>query len=374
MTMTKIPVNKDEIFYRIALGEAENVGKITAKKLISHFGSAHEVFRLSGRELMQVGGMAHYRAKAIAGFSNWSKVERELDYAEKNGIQVISYTDSLYPNRLKHCEDGPLVIFVKGTANLCANRMMSIVGTRRLTEYGKSMTRNLVESLAPYGVTVVSGLAYGVDGEAHRACVDFGIPTIAVLGHGLNKIYPPAHTRLANEMVENGGALISEFSIESKPDRENFPQRNRIVAGMCDATLVVESAARGGSIITAELANDYHRDVFAIPGRVGDLRSEGCNKLIKGHRAALFESVKDLEYVMGWNLPEKSKPIQKKIFVDLSPEEEAVLSFLKEKGRVQIDELSLALKSPMSMMMVHLLNLELNGLVKNFPGKFYEAC
>jgi len=372
--MTKIPVNKDEIFYRIALGEAENVGIKTAKKLISHFGSAHEVFRLSGRELMQVEGMAHYRAKAIAGFSKWDKVEKELDYAEKNGIQVISYTDSTYPNRLKHCEDGPLVIFVKGMANLSANRMMSIVGTRRLTEYGKSMTRKLVEALVPYGVTVVSGLAYGVDGEAHRACVDFGIPTIAVLGHGLNKIYPPVHTRLANEMVENGGALISEFSIESKPDRENFPQRNRIVAGMCDATLVVESAARGGSIITAELANDYHRDVFAIPGRVGDPRSEGCNKLIKGHRAALFESVKDLEYVMGWNLPEKSKSIQKKIFVDLSPEEEAVLAFLREKGRVQIDELSLALKSPMSMVMVDLLNLELNGLVKNFPGKFYEAC
>lgn len=372
--MTKIPVNKDEIFYRIALGEAANVGIKTAKKLINHFGSAQEVFRLSGRELMQVQGMAHNRATAISRFSDWAKVEKELDYAEKNGIRIATFTDSLYPNRLKHCEDGPLVLFIKGDANLSAGRMLSIVGTRRLTEYGKSMTRKLVETLVPYGVTVVSGLAYGVDGEAHKACVDFGIPTIAVLAHGLNKIYPPAHTRLADEMVQEGGALISEFSIDSKPDRENFPQRNRIVAGMCDATLVVESAARGGSIITAELANDYHRDVFAIPGRVGDLRSEGCNKLIKGHRAALFESVKDLEYVMGWNLPEKSKPIQKKIFVDLSPEEELVLSALREKGKIQIDELSLTLKSPMSMIMVHLLNLELNGLVRSLPGKFYEAC
>jgi DNA processing protein len=372
--MTNIPVNKDEIFYRLALGEAEHVGTKTAKKLINHFGSAQEVFRLSGRELMQVQGMAHNRAISIAGFSNWDKVERELEYAEKNGIKVISYTDSLYPNRLKHCEDGPLVIFVKGDADLSAGRMLSIVGTRRLTEYGKSMTRKLVESLVPYRVTVVSGLAYGVDGEAHKACVDFGVPTIAVLAHGLNKIYPPAHTRLANEMVDNRGALISEFSIDSKPDRENFPQRNRIVAGMCDATLVVESAARGGSIITAGLANDYHRDVFAIPGRVGDPRSEGCNKLIKGHKAALFESVKDLEYVMGWNLPEKSKPVQKKIFVDLSPEEEAVLFMLRDKGRTQIDELSLSLKLPISMTMVHLLNLELNGLVRSLPGKFYEAC
>ena len=372
--MTNIPVNKDEIFFRIALGEADNVGIKTAKKLISHFGSAQEVFRLSGRELMQVQGMAHNRAAAIAGFANWDKVEKELNYAEKNGIKAISYSDSLYPNRLKHCEDGPLVIFVKGDADLSANRMLSIVGTRRVTEYGKSMTRNLIETLVPYGITVVSGLAYGVDGEAHKACVDFGIPTIAVLGHGLNKIYPPVHTRLANEMVEKGGALISEFSIESKPDRENFPQRNRIVAGMCDATLVVESAARGGSIITAELANDYHRDVFAIPGKVGDLRSEGCNKLIKRHRAALFETVKDLEYVMGWSLPEKAKPIQKKIFVELTPEEEAVLFFLREKGKVQIDELSLSLKLPMSKVMVHLLNLELNGLVRSWPGKVYEAC
>jgi len=372
--VTKIPVNKDEIFYRLALGQVENVGIKTAKKLINHFGSAQEVFRLSTRELMQVQGMAHLRAIGISGFSDWKRVEDEFEFALKNGIEVISYTETRYPNRLKHCEDGPLVIFVKGEANLSAHRMLSIVGTRKVTEYGKHMTRKLVESLVPYGITVVSGLAYGVDGEAHKACVDFGVPTIGVLGHGLNKIYPPVHTRLANEMVDGGGALISEFTIDSKPDRENFPQRNRIVAGMCDATLVVESAAKGGSIITAELANGYHRDVFAIPGRVGDQRSEGCNRLIKGHKAALLESVKDLEYVMGWTLPEKAKPIQKKIFVDLSPEEEEVLSLLRDKGKTQIDELSLTLRSPVSMAMVHLLNLELNGLVRSLPGKFYEAC
>jgi DNA processing protein len=372
--VTKIPVNKDEIFYRLALGQVESVGIKSAKKLINHFGSAKEVFRLSSRELMQVQGMAQNRALAISGFSQWKTVEEEFEFALKNGIEVVSYTESRYPNRLKHCEDGPLVIFVKGEANLSPERMLSIVGTRKVTEYGKQMTRTLVESLVPYGVTVVSGLAYGVDGEAHKACVDFGVPTVAVLGHGLNKIYPPAHTRLANEMVEKGGALVSEFTIDSKPDRENFPQRNRIVAGMCDATIVVESAAKGGSIITAELANSYHRDVFAFPGRIGDQRSEGCNRLIKGHKAALLESVKDLEYVMGWTLPEKAKPIQKKIFVDLNPEEEAVLSLLREKGKTQIDELSLTLQSPVSSAMVHLLNLELNGLVRSLPGKFYEAC
>jgi DNA processing protein len=174
-------------------------------------------------------------------------------------------------------------------------------------------------------------------------------------------------------MVENGGALITEFGVNTKPDRENFPRRNRIVAGMCDATLVVESAVSGGSIITAELANSYHRDVFAIPGRVGDKRSEGCNKLIKSHKAALLESVKDFEYVMGWTLPEAAKPIQKKLFVDLSEGEEKVLNALREKGRTQIDELSLILNVPVSKSMVHLLNLELNGLVRSLPGKFYEA-
>mgnify|MGYP006287669619 CR=1 FL=1 len=372
--MKNIPTNKDEIFYRIALSAVDNIGVKSAKKLINHFGSAKEIFRLSSRELMQVQGMSLVRATSISAFSNWEKVEREVNYAEKNGIQIISYLDPKYPNRLKHCEDGPLVLFVKGEADLCASRMLSIVGTRGLTEYGRQMTRKIVKDLVPYNVSVVSGLAYGADYEAHRACVENGIPTIAVLGHGLNKVYPYSHSGLAREMVSSGGALVSEFTTDTKPDRENFPMRNRIVAGMCDATLVIESAAQGGSIITAELANDYHRDVFALPGKVGDLRSEGCNRLIKGHKAALFESVKDFEYIMGWTLPEKAKPVQKKIFVDLSPEEEAVLNLLREKGKTQIDELSLSMKFPVSNAMVLLLNLELNGLVRSLPGKYYEAC
>ncbi|MCH2214993.1 MAG: DNA-processing protein DprA [Flavobacteriales bacterium] len=371
--MANIPVNKDEIFYRLALSEVDHVGVKTAKKLINHFGSSQEVFNLSTRELMQVQGMVLHRAVSISTFAGWERVEKELNYAEDNNIEVVSFTEKNYPNRLKHCEDGPLVLFKKGAADLSAGRMLSIVGTRRITEYGRAMTRKLVESLVPYNVTVVSGLAYGVDIEAHKACIDFGVPTIGVLGHGLDKIYPSSHTRVANDMVSGSGALLTEFLTGTKPDRENFPQRNRIVAGMCDATLVIESASRGGSMITAELANNYHRDVFAIPGRVGDKRSEGCNKLIKGHKAALFESVKDLEYIMGWTLPQESKPIQRKIFVDLSPEEETILAFLREKGKIQIDELSLQLKVPVSMSMVHLLNLELSGLVRSLPGKIYEA-
>jgi len=371
--MTNIPVNKNEIFYRIALGEVEHVGVKTAKKLIGHFGSAQEVFKLSTRELMQVQGMATHRAVSISNFSAWDSIQKELEYADKNNIEVISYTDHNYPNRLKHCEDGPLVLFKKGKSDLSPAKMLSIVGTRRITEYGKSTTRKLIESLVPYNVTVVSGLAYGVDIEAHKACLDFGVPTVGVLGHGLDKIYPSSHERWANEMISNSGALLTEFMTKTKPDRENFPRRNRIVAGMCDATIVIESAIHGGSMITAELANNYHRDVFAVPGKIGDKRSEGCNKLIKGHKAALFESVKDLEYIMGWSLPEQSKPVQRKIFVELNPEEETLLSFLRENGRTQIDELCLQLKMPVSTSVVHLLNLELNGLIRSIPGKKYEA-
>lgn len=372
--MTKIPVNKDEVFYRIALSQVDHIGVKSAKKLINHFGTAKEVFQLGMRDLMQVPGMSTFRASAIVQFKMWDKVEAEMEYAERNGIRIVSYFDEGYPTRLKHCEDCPLVLFIKGGADLSPSRMLSIVGTRKMTAYGAAMTGKIVQELVPYDVTVVSGLAYGVDFEAHKACVDFGVPTVAVLGHGLNKIYPYSHTALAESIVESGGALVSEFTTDTKPDRENFPMRNRIVAGMCDATLVIESANQGGSMITADLANDYNRDVFALPGKVGDERSEGCNKLIKCHKAALFESVKDLEYVMGWTLPEKAKPIQKKIFVELGPEEQAIIDLLNTKGRVQIDELSLSLNVPVSMAMIHLLNLELNGLVRTLPGKFYEVC
>jgi DNA processing protein len=227
--------------------------------------------------------------------------------------------------------------------------------------------------MVPYGVTVVSGLAYGVDGEAHKAALDFGLPTVGVLGHGLNRIYPSSHTKMAGEMTEKG-ALITEFTTDVKPDRENFPMRNRIVAGMADATIVIESGASGGSMITADLANGYSRDVFAIPGRIGDERSIGCNRLIKSHRASLLESVKDLEYIMGWQAKPDKKSVQKKIFVDLHPNEERIVSILREKGKTQIDELSLQAQLPMSGVMVHLLNLELNGLVRSFPGKLYEVC
>lgn len=371
--MKKIPVNKDEVFYQLALSKVENVGVISVKKLIRHFGTAREVFNLSSRELMQVPGMSLARAGAIASFHEFEAVEKDFEFAEKHGVEVISFQDPNYPNRLTHCSDGPVVLFTKGPADLSAKRMVSIVGTRKITDYGMQVTRELVESMLPYNITVVSGLAYGVDIQAHKACLELGLPTVAVLAHGLDKVYPNSHTRFAQEMAEKGG-LVSEFSIGTIPDRENFPKRNRIVAGMTDATIVVESGISGGSIITANLAASYFRDVFAIPGRIHDPKSDGCNRLIKSNKAALLESAKDLEYIMGWTKAENAKPIQTKIFIDLKPEEEKLLDCLREKGKTQIDELSLTTELPMSMVMVHLLTLELNGLVRSLPGKVYEVC
>ncbi len=363
---------KDDIFYQLALTFVDGVGTSSAKKLIQHFGTAEEVFKQKAKELSQVQGLTSGRAVAVGGFSDFAKAEHELAYCEKHDIEIISFLDKAYPNRLKHCDDGPVILFKKGSTSLSPERIVSIVGTRRISEHGKITTRQLVENMVPYGVTIVSGLAYGVDIEAHKAALDLGLPTIAVLGHGLNKVYPSAHAKYASQMLENG-ALLSEFTTDSKPDRENFPMRNRIVAGMCDATIVIESGEKGGSMITADLANGYSRDVFAVPGRLTDDRSAGCNLLIKSHRAALLSSVKDLEYIMGWSAGNR-KAVQRKIFVDLNPDEERLMACMRTKGRIQIDEISLETQLPMSSVMVHLLNLELNGLVRALPGKIYEPC
>lgn len=270
--MTRIPTDREEIFYQLALCQVENLGVISVKRLIRHFGSAREVFRLNSRDLMQVPGMNVVRATAIAKFHNFAEVDANFNFSEKEGNEIISFLDPEYPNRLTHCEDGPVVLFKNGNADLSAKRMVSVVGTRKISPYGKDVTRELIESMVPYNITVVSGLAYGVDIEAHKACIDLGLPTIGVLAHGLDALYPNSHIRHAQKMVENG-ALITEFGINTRPDRENFPMRNRIVAGMTDATIVVESGATGGSFITANLANGYNRDVFAIPGRIHDTTS-----------------------------------------------------------------------------------------------------
>jgi len=367
-----IQLSQTEVYYQLALSKVPQIGVLNARKLIKHFGSAGIVFEQKTRDLVQVHGLSHARASAIRNFNGYEAVDREFAFAEKKGIAILSFQETSFPQRLNHCSDGPVVLFAKGDADLNARRMISIVGTRHISDYGKQMARDLIESFKPYDISVVSGFAYGVDIHAHRACLEVGLPTIAVLGHGLDRIYPADHQRYVADMIASG-ALLSEFTTGTKPDRENFPMRNRIVAGMSDATIVVESGFSGGSIITADLANGYSRDVFAIPGRIGDERSAGCNRLIKTNRAALLESVKDLEYIMGWNAPAKEKAVQRSLFMDLTPDEERIVSALREAGPAHIDGLCLGLEMPMSTVLVQLLTLELKGAVKALPGKRYQA-
>ncbi len=370
--MQAIPLNKDDVFYQMALSRVESIGPRSARKLLDFFGSAEEIFKMPTRDLMQVSGMSIIRAKSITSFTEFDRVEEEWKFIEKKGIDVLSIQDEKYPNRLKHCSDAPLVLFYKGQADLCSPRMISVVGTRKVSAYGREKVRELIEGLKADGMLVVSGLAYGVDIEAHRACLDLGISTVGVMGHGLDRIYPRDHYKTVEEMVQYGGVL-TEFWTKTKPDRENFPMRNRIVAGMCDATVVIESGVSGGSMITANLALGYHRDVFALPGRVGESQAAGCHSLIKTNRAALFESAADIKMVMGWKDVEE-KPVQKKLFVELNDEEETVLGYIRENGAVQIDDLCLDTSMPVSKAMVCLLNLELQGMVRSLPGKKYETC
>ena len=262
------------------------------------------------------------------------------------------------------------MLYYKGNANLNANRVIGIVGTRKPTAQGIAACEELVEGLKPYKPLIISGLAYGVDVAAHKKCIDIGVPTIGVLGHGLGRIYPPSHRSIAHQMIENGG-LLSEYTSQVGPDREHFPMRNRIVAGLCDALIVVETAARGGSMITAQQANNYNKDVFAIPGRLKDKNSVGCNKLIKEHRANLYESPEDIAYILHWEYAENGEPIQKKLFVDLTEKEKVIIDLLQEEDEAGIDKLSFKSKIPNSVLASLLLELEFKGMLKTLPGKRY---
>lgn len=290
---------------------------------------------------------------------------------EKNNIKPLFYLDKEYPKRLLHCEDSPVLLYCKGNANLNAEKIISIVGTREATNYGKDLTDTLIRDLAPYNTTIVSGLAYGIDIHAHKAALENNLPTVCALAHGLDKIYPGIHKSTAEKIIENG-AWLSDFTSNTIPNRENFPRRNRIVAGIADATIVIESKENGGSLITADIANSYNRDVFAFPGRVNDEHSMGCNNLIKQNKAALVQSAQGIIHLMGWEQTEKPKHIQKQLFVELSADEEQLVNILKNKDSVNVDDICLLSKMPMSKVSGMLLTLEFSGIVKSLPGKMYR--
>lgn len=361
----------ENLKYKIAISLIPHIGDMRAKRLISYCGSAEAVFSEKKAALEKIPGIGEANAKAVLTQKVFDRVEQEIKFIEKNKITPLFYLDKEYPKRLTHCEDSPVLLYFKGKANLNSEKIISIIGTREATDYGKQLCEKLIADLAPYNPIIVSGLAYGIDICAHKAAMDNNLTTVCGLGHGLDKIYPAVHRTYAEKMLENGGWL-SDFTSGTTPDRENFPRRNRIVAGMSDATIVVESKVGGGSLITADIANSYNRDVFAFPGRINDECSVGCNNLIKQNKAALIQSAADIIYIMGWEQKLKNAPIQKQLFVELKPEEEILVNLLKEKESVNVDDICLFAKMPMSKVSSLLLTLEFSGIVKSLPGKRYR--
>ena len=360
------------LLYQIALTLLPGVGDVLGKKLVAYCGGVEAIFKQKKEALEKIPGIGEKLVSSILNHNVLQRAEEEIVFIEKHNITPLFYLDKNYPELLKNCEDNPLLLYYKGTASLNVPRIVSIVGTRKATDYGKSVCEKLIKGLAEYNVLVLSGLAYGIDTCAHRAALDNHLNTVAVLGHGLDRIYPYLNRSLAAKMIGNGG-LITEFMSGTTPDRENFPQRNRIIAGMADATVVIEAAKSGGALITADIANSYSRDVFAVPGRIDDTWSEGCNLLIRDNKAALIQDASDLAKFMGWeNKNEKTKSIQPELFGNLSPDEEKIAGIMRVNGEMGIDEITIRSEMSMTMVAAALLNLEFKGMVRVLPGKVYK--
>ena len=365
-------MSDQELFYLLALLKVEGIGDIMAKKLLTHFGNPEAIFKVKSHQIAGIDGIGSVLLRNLKDKTVFEKANKELEFIKSNAINVSFFQDESYPDRLKHCIDSPVLIFTSGTINLKNKKLISIVGTRQITSYGMEFCKKFIEDLAPLDPVIVSGFAYGVDIVAHQLAMDNNLQTIGVLAHGLNQIYPKTHKKYIARMEENGG-FITEFWSSSNPDKEKFVRRNRIVAGMTEATIVIESADKGGSLITANLANDYNRDVFAVPGRVTDKYSQGCNDLIKTQKANVLSSAADLIYMLNWDIEKKVKSIQKSLFVDLEPDEQKVYDFLIKNGKELLDIIALQCDFPIFKISGVLLNMELKGVIRPLPGKLFEA-
>jgi DNA processing protein len=365
-------MTEQDLFYLLALQRIEGVGDIMAKKLLTHCGSAEAVFHAKTAQLSAIDGVGSILLRSLKDKSVFEKANRELEFIKSSGINAVCFQDERYPERLKHCIDGPLLLFTSGNIDLKNRKIVSIVGTRQVTSYGTEFCRKLIEDLAPLDPVIVSGFAYGVDILAHQLAMEHNLQTIGVVAHGLNQIYPKTHKKYVAKVEENGG-FMTEFWSSSNPDKENFVKRNRIVAGMSEATIVIESADRGGSLITANLANDYNRDVFAVPGRVTDKYSQGCNNLIKTQKANVLTSAADLVYILNWDIQKKTKAVQKQLFVTLDDDEQKVYDYLLKTGKELMDIIALRCDFPIYKISGMLLNMELKGVVRPLPGKLFEA-
>lgn len=363
----------ENIKYKIALSMLPGIGGVLARNLVAYIGSVEGVFSQSLKALMKVPGIGELNARQIKNRNVLPQAEKEIDFIEKHGIEVKFFTDPGYPRRLKSCIDAPVLIYTKGKMNLNEQRVISIVGTRNSTEYGKNVVEGLVQQFSQrnYKILVVSGLAYGIDVTAHRAALKYNIPTAGVIAHGLDQMYPSLHRETAQKMLNNGG-LISDFASGTKIDPSNFLKRNRIIAGLADATIVVESAKKGGSLVTADIASSYNRDVFAFPGRAGDTYSKGCNQLIRNSGATLIEGIEDLEYFMAWENTKKVDAVQSSLFIDLNADEQKIVDLLKKESELFIDQISAQMQLPVSRVSALLLNLEFKNVLSALPGKMYK--
>jgi DNA processing protein len=364
---------EEELLYVLALQRAKGIGDINAKKLIAHFGTAKNVFSEKRKNIEKLNGIGSFILKNLFDVSNLKEAEIELAYIQKNAIDTLYFKDNNYPERLKHCVDAPILFFKEGNISIENSPIISVVGTRKMTSYGRDFCEKLIFDLKEYNPIIVSGFAYGIDICAHKAALKNKLQTIGVLAHGFEDVYPKSHKKYVADIKKNGG-FITEFWHNEEPLRENFLKRNRIVAGIAEATIIIESATKGGSLVTADIANSYSRDVFAVPGRSTDVYSKGCNDLIKRNQAAILTSAKDLVENLNWNLEEKKpKIIQKQLFVELSEIEQLVYDFLLENGKELLDLISLNCKIPIHQTTTILFNLEMKGVVKPLPGKLFEA-
>jgi DNA processing protein len=366
-------MTQHELLAVLRLQNIPNIGDVSAKKLIDHCGSAEAVFTDKRRQLLKIEGIGSYTLRNLYDAEHREAAEAEYGYIQKNQIDYTYFKDADHPAYLKHCVDSPILLFKRGNIDLADKKIISVVGTRNITSYGKAFCEKFIGDIAPLDPVIVSGFAYGVDITAQKAAIKHGLQTIACLAHGLNQIYPKTHAKYVRDVEKNGG-FYTEFWSTSQPQREHFLQRNRIIAGMSEATVVVESAERGGSLVTADIANSYDRDVFAVPGRTGDKFSTGCNNLIKQQKAHIITSAADLVYLLDWDVEKKETPnVQKQLFVELDATEQSIYDYLQKNGKQLLDSIALECRLPIFKVSSTLLNMEMKGVVRPLPGKLFEA-
>lgn len=363
----------DELIAILRLQHVPNIGDVIAKRLISHCGSPLAIFETKRNQLLQIDGIGTHTIRHLFDTEHLEAAEKECEYVKANDVEWVYFQDAAYPNYLKHCIDSPILLFKDGKIDLGQRKIISVVGTRNITSYGTAFCEKFIADIAPLNPIIVSGFAYGVDICIQREAIKHGLQTIGCLAHGLNQIYPKTHAKYQADICSNGG-FFTEFWSNSNPERENFLKRNRIIAGMSEATLVVESAEKGGSLVTADIANSYNRDVFAVPGRTSDKYSLGCNNLIKQQKAHMLTSAADLIYLLGWELEEKeTKAVQKQLFVNLDETEQSIYTYLEQNGKQMLDTVAISCKIPIFKASSTLLAMEMKGVIRPLPGKLFEA-